>query len=980
MTALTVTGKVQRRMAFTLPILLLWLGTAFSGCGGGAPVQSTLNNSSKTLTSLSITPDNPSVALGNSEQFAATGVFSDNSREDITQTVVWSSQQPEVATITASGVAHSKKVGTTTVKAVSGSIAGSTTLTVSAAVPISIAITPPNPAMPKGSTQQLTATGSFTDGSTQDMTSSVSWAVSPPSVATVTSTGVIHAQAIGSANITASSGSVRGTDPLAVLAPTLVSIAVTPPNPAMPKGSTQQLTATGSFTDGSTQDMTSSVLWAVSPPSVATVTSTGLIHAQAIGSANITASSGSVCGTDPLAVLAPTLVSIAVTPPNPAMPKGSTQQLTATASFTDGSTQDMTSSVLWAVSPPSVATVTSTGLIHALALGSASITATAVSVRGTDTLTVSEPTLVSVAVTPPNPSVPKGNTQQLTATASFTDGSTQDITNAVAWTSSSPSVATVSGNGLLSAHALGTASIKASSGSISGVDAVAVSSPILLSIAVTPANPSIALGFKQQFKAMGMLTDGSTKDITQSVTWTTARPQIATISSLGQATGLQIGTTGVTAASGSIAGFSILSITPPILLSIAVEPANPSIPLGSSKQLQATGTFSDGTTSDLTPTATWSSAQPAIAGVRFGVALGKEVGTTTISALSGSVNGSATLAVTPAVLSSIAVTPANPDLEVASTVQLTATGTSTDGSAQDITNSVVWTASPTSVASVSKAGLVTGQGPGRAVISAVSGAVTGADTILVSAVSLALTPASPGLAVGSTMQLHAIATFSNGSTGDVTTSVAWSSTTPAVAPVNITGVAMGETAGTTTVSANFASLRGAATLTVRPMVAINYFANANIAGLSSATVSVSNTGLTATGLCAMFYVFDESEEMSECCGCQVSIDDLRTLLVDTDLTGNPLTGSMPTRGVVKIVSADMASNPSCDPSSIAPKGAVVAWSTHLQSASQSSFVATDGAFRPQLLSNVEQSNLQSKCASIKELGSGHGICTCGSGD
>jgi uncharacterized protein YjdB len=761
---------------------------------------------------------------------------------------------------------------------------------------------------------------------------------------------------------------------------TLTSLLITPNNSSIALGNSEQFVATGVFSDNSREDMTQTVAWSSQQPEVATITPSGVAHSKKVGTTTIKAVSASIAGSTTLTVSVAALISIVVTPPNLTLPKGSTQQLTATATFTDGSTQDMTSSVSWAVSPSTVASVASTGLIHAQALGSASITATSGSVRGTDTLTVSSPTLVSIGVTPPNPSVPKGNTQQLAATASFTDGSTQDITNAVAWTSSSPGVATVSSNGLLSAHALGTASIKASSGSISGIDAVTVSSPIVLSIAITPSNPSIALGFKQQFKAMGMFTDGSTQDITKSVTWTTAQAQIATISALGQATSLRVGTTGVSAAQGSISGFASLSITPPILLSISIEPTNTSIPLGSSKQLQAIGTFSNGRTLDLTTTATWSSAQSAIASVRFGVVLGKEVGTTTISALSGSVNGSGTLTVTSPVLSSIAVTPANPHLEAGSTVQLTATGTSTDGSTQDITNSVEWTASPTSVTSVSKAGLVTGQGPGRAMISAVSGGVTGADTILVSVVSLVLTPASPELAVGSTMQLHAVATFSNGSSSDVTTSVTWSSTTPAVAAIRNTGVAMGETAGTTTVSANYASLRASAVLTVRPMVAINYFANANIAGLSSATVNVSNTGLTATGLCAMFYVFDESEEMSECCGCQVSIDDLRTLSVDTDLTGNPLTGSMPTRGVVKIVSADMASNPSCDPSSIAPKGAVVAWSTHLQSASQSSFVATEGAFRPQLLSNAEQSNLQGKCASIKELGSGHGICMCGSGD
>jgi hypothetical protein len=507
-----------------------------------------------------------------------------------------------------------------------------------------------------------------------------------------------------------------------------------------------------------------------------------------------------------------------------------------------------------------------------------------------------------------------------------------------------------------------------------------VSPPILASIAVTPPDPSIALGFTEQFTATGTFSDGSTANLTQTVTWGTAQGQVASIASGGLATSLKVGTTAVTAASGSLSGSTTLRITQPVLLSVAIAPAAPSVPLGSSEQLRAVGTYSDGHSSDLTFKATWSSTQPAVASISFGIVSGRELGTSTIQAVSGSISGSAILTVTAPVLSSIAITPANPNLAAGDTVQLTAAGTYTDGSTKDVTSSVVWSGSPNSVATVGSAGLVTAQGPGVAAISATLGPISGADAVVVSLASLAISPASPSLVVGAATQLSATGTFNNGSSSDVTTAVSWSSTVPTVAAVSSSGVAMAGKAGRTTVFASSASVTASVTLTVQPMMAVNYFNNANVAGLSSASVNLSNTGLTGAGLCAMFYVFAADEQMSECCGCQVSTDDLRTVLVNDDLTDNPLTGVEPTNGVIEIVPADMASNPSCDPSSIRPSGAVVAWSTQFQAETQSSFALTETDFRSVPFNSTQRAYLQTTCAAVRQLGSGSGVCRCGSGD
>src|SRR5271165_690798 len=91
---------------------------------------------------------------------------------------------------------------------------------------------------------------------------------------------------------------------------------------------------------------------------------------------------------------------------------------------------------------------------------------------------------------------------------------------------------------------------------------------------------------------------------------------------------------------------------------------------------------------------------------------------------------------------------------------------------------------------------------------------------------------------------------------------------------------------------------------------VNYFAN-NAAPAPDATVRIDNPGLTYGNLCAMIYVFDNDQQLTECCGCIETHNGLRTLAVRHDLTSNPLTGLVSTNGVIKIVSAAVNNSP-CD--------------------------------------------------------------------
>ncbi|MEM6570220.1 MAG: Ig-like domain-containing protein [Planctomycetota bacterium] len=621
------------------------------------------------LVSIGVTPATPSIALGTSQPFVATGTYSDSTVQDLTTSVTWSSSAPAVATVDGAGFASSVSTGATVITATDPAtmIAGDTTLTVTAAALVSIAVTPVTPSIVLGTDQAFVATGTYTDSTVQDLTTSVTWSSSAPAVATVSNAGgdegVASSVAAGVTTITATdpASMIAGDQALTVTPAELVSIAVTPASPSIALGTDQAFTATGTYTDATVQDLTTSVTWTSSQAGVATISNAsgteGVATSASAGVTTITATDPGtmIAGDQALTVTPAELVSIDVTPSMPSIALGLDQAFTATGTYTDASVQDLTSSVTWSSSVPSVATISnaggSEGLASSVGTGVTIITATdpATMVAGDTTLTVTAAELVSIAVSPAAPSVALGLDQAFTATGTYTDASMQDITTGVTWTSSQTSVATISNaggsEGVASTVATGVTTITATDPGtmIAGDTALTVTAAALVSIAVTPADPSIALGTDESFTATGTYTDASMLDLTTAVTWTSSAGGVATISnaggSEGVATSVAVGVTTITATEPGtmVAGDTTLTVTAAALVSIDVTAANPAITSGSTEPFTATGTYTDASTQDLTTSVTWSSSATGVAtisnaGGSEGLATAVGVGTTTITA------------------------------------------------------------------------------------------------------------------------------------------------------------------------------------------------------------------------------------------------------------------------------------------------------------------------------------------------------------
>lgn len=250
--------------------------------------------------------------------------------------------------------------------------------------PQSIAITPANASAPNGLTQKLTATVTFTDSSTQAL-SGATWASNNTAVATVDTSGTVTGKSVGSATISATFSGITGSIIFNVTPAVLASITVSNPNISL--GLSQQLTATGVYSDTTTADITSSVSWSSATPSVATVSASGLATGVSSGTASLTATSGAISGSATINVTSAVLQSIAITPSLPTVALGLTQQFTATGTYSNSTTQTLTG-VTWTSGTPSVATINGTGLVSTLAQGTSLISATSGTISGSTTLTV----------------------------------------------------------------------------------------------------------------------------------------------------------------------------------------------------------------------------------------------------------------------------------------------------------------------------------------------------------------------------------------------------------------------------------------------------------------------------------------------------------------------------------------------------------------------------------------------------------------
>ena len=401
-------------------------------------------------------------SVGATEQLSAK-VYDSNENVIADAPVAWSSSDPSVATVDANGLVTAVSRGNTTITATSGIQSANVVITVDLPAD-QIDIDPDSETLTSvGATVQLTATV-YDENNDVIEDATVAWESDDTSVATVSTSGLVTAVSRGTTTITATSGDKSKTASITVDLPA-DQIDIDPDSETLTSvGATVQLSAT--VYDANNDIITgATVTWASGNTNVVTVDSNGLVTAVAVGSTEITATSDGESGSATISVELPA-GSIEIDPQSATLTAvADTVQLTATVYDAN---KDIVSgaTVIWASSDPNVATISTSGLVTAVARGSTTITATSGSESDEADITVDLPAK-RIDIDPSSVTLSSvGATEQLTATVY--DENSDIISGAtVAWASSDTSVATVSLSGLVTAVADGSANITASSDTIS---------------------------------------------------------------------------------------------------------------------------------------------------------------------------------------------------------------------------------------------------------------------------------------------------------------------------------------------------------------------------------------------------------------------------------------------------------------------------------------------------------------------------------
>lgn len=303
--------------------------------------------------------------------------------------------------------------------------------------------------------------------------------------------------------------------------------------------------------------------------------------------------------------------------------------------------------------------------------------------------------------------------QTLTLAATPRDAAGRSLAGrAVTWLSSAPNVASVSSSGVVTALAVGNATISATSEGRSGTVTVTVTPIPVSSVVVSPATASLVQGASRTFTAVARDNAGSALT-DRSITWATANAAVATISPSGVVVAVAPGTTTVTATADGVVGTATVEVTPIPVATVAVTPASPSLEEGQTTALTAVARDSAGRV--LTGrTVVWATDNAAIASVTTSGALtAVSAGTTTISATVEGVRASVPVVVTPAATAVVELAETFITMTRARTTTVTGVARSAAGTVL-ANRPLTWTSSNARVATVTSAG----------VISAVAGGVT----------------------------------------------------------------------------------------------------------------------------------------------------------------------------------------------------------------------------------------------------------------
>ncbi len=470
---------------------------------------------------VSIAPTTIRVPVNGAVNVSGTA-FDCNGNSIKSKTINFTSANTAVATVTTSGQVIGVSVGQTTVSAVANGKEGTAQVTVTPEAAQTVTVSPATTTLRLTNQKVFTATAKNAAGSVITGRT-FRWSSSNSSIASVDQTGNVIALTPGNVVIAADADGIIGNASLTVTNIPIGACALSP--------TTQKVTVTAQAQPVITlRDTANNVLsntgrtltWSSDNEVVATVSNSGVITSRKAGTARITASPieyPNITCTTTLEAVDPRIVSATITPRTGSLRVGIPRQFTVSLADSLGGQIPAGRVVSWTSSTPAIASVSATGLVTGLSLGSARIVVNAEGTKDSVTFTVTKVPVATVRLSPLSASVIQGQMQQFTATIEDSTG-TAVTDRIVEWSSSDPTKATVNTTGLVSTVAPGTVTISAISETRTGTASLGIQQIPVDTIvagdyaaALNAANKSFAITLKD---ANGNQIFGRTVSITSS--------------------------------------------------------------------------------------------------------------------------------------------------------------------------------------------------------------------------------------------------------------------------------------------------------------------------------------------------------------------------------------------------------------------------------------------------------------------------------
>ena len=420
---------------------------------------------------------------------------------------------------------------------------------------------------------------------------------------------------------------------------------------------------------------------------------------------------------------------IQITPGLYSLPKGLSFSFTATAYFDDGSMMDVTDEVVWESKQANVLSVetglNNPGYAYAASVGEAKVVATLTTqhrdfISNTATITVTDAELENIVLSPVKTVVPKGIQVRYRAYGYFSDRSSFDITRLAIFQSSDSSVAVLSKSSgvaaIVDSVGEGVTNITATfQGMSSNVAELEVTSAVMSSLQITPAQATVPTETVDNFTATAYFSDGTSKDVTKQASWSSDDTSIVSIVPSGEdgglASALKHGTVNITATfDGKTSNTAVITVVGKALTDIHLVPAyTVELPKGTTKTYKVWAYYDDSTAKDVTALSTLSIEDTSIATIETsGEFRGRvhaiEVGDTLVKAQYKGQTDTAPLKVTSAVMSSLQITPAQATVPTETVDNFTATAYFSDGTSKDVTKQASWSSDDTSIVSIVPSG------------------------------------------------------------------------------------------------------------------------------------------------------------------------------------------------------------------------------------------------------------------------------------